>query len=496
MSVIGRIPPGQGPADSTQQAGAPDRDVGDGLAPQGVAPFAIPTSVTRPLRNAAVLFLLFLAGVIAWSGLAPLSTTVRIPGKLVATEVSRKVQPLSGGRIARVNARLHQQIRAGDVLFRFDVDKEDLRARAIKARLAGRRQELARLDFVLAAVARDPGAGATAPGHSESAHGVARPVTWRAGEGTVPPGDPVTERAGHRDGEPDRFLARLNTVRARLHLLERRRASAAVRLATLAKELSARRAARVLLLRAVRRAQKLERDGAMTTARLDELRGQLLGADASVASLAGRQAELVGQRAALEAQKSQIVQELKLQLTQDRKTIVDDIDRLSEELATLALTIDRATVRAPVSGMISALPADAPGLVVRPAEVLAVISRPGSQIDVAMNVPSGQIDQIYAGQSGLVALSSLPQRRLPPVRLDVTGVSRDPADDPSARGSYYLARGHIKTNDLRAARRALGHDLHLAPGMPVTVSLSGPQTTLLSYVLAPLTAVWGNAFEE
>lgn len=464
----------------------------DGIADAGQGgAMAMTGDVIRPLWLAAVLFAMFLAGVVLWAGIAPLSTTIRVPGKLAAADISRKVQHLSGGQIAAVDGHLHQTVASGDVLFRFDVEKERVRLRPLQVRLARRQEELRQVTGILDAVASAwPGHGPTGQVTNDE-----KPQRLKVHVRVRDAGSQM-ERNSLSTTQPSRYVARFNAARARLHLIDERRDATTVRLATLTRELAVRRAARVLLLRAVERAERLQDDGAMTLARLDELRGQLLGADATLASLAGRQAELIGQRDAFDAQEGQILRELQLQLAEDRAVIVDDIGRLKEEVASLTLKIERATVRAPVSGMISALPADTPGLVVRPGEVLAVISQPVSRVDVVLDVPTGQIDQVFAGQAGLVALSALPQRRLPPVRIDLTGVSRDPVDDPTGRSSYYLARGHINPDDLDAARAALGHDLHLASGMPVTVSLSGPQTTLLGYVLAPLTAIWGNAFEE
>lgn len=479
MSALGKITP---------VSGAAAKGEGADPCPMEAVSISLPQGVKTPLHRAALLFVMFLIGVVVWSGTAPLATTVRVPGKLVAADVSRKVQHLTGGRVATVNVQLHQNVLAGDMLYQFDVQKEVLRAQALRDRLRQRQGDLHDVTDLIAYVSHrwaqtGGGAETQSPHQGLLAHA----------KGDVGP-EPISfEPANETE---NRFSARLNAVEARVNLLHARRGAIGSRLVTLEAEIDVRSSARSLLLRAVERAQKLQNDGAIAISRLDEQRGQLLGADAALAALRGKRADLVGQRDGFGAQETQIVRELQLQLVQERKALLDEVDGLSEDLAALALTIERAQVRAPVAGLVSALPADAPGLVVRAGEVMAVISQPGSHINVALNVPTSQIDQVFAGQQGLVALSALPQRRLPPVRVSLTGVSADPVDDPTGRSSYYLARGQINSDDLEAARAALGHDLHLAAGMPVTVSLSGPETTLLTYILSPLTAVWGNAFEE
>ena len=101
------------------------------------------------------------------------------------------------------------------------------------------------------------------------------------------------------------------------------------------------------------------------------------------------------------------------------------------------------------------------------------------------------IDVVYADQPARIRLTALSARTTPEIEGTVQWVSADRIVDEKTGVVYYRARVVISKDQLA---RLNGKELH--PGMPVKVMIATGDTTLLNYLVQPITDLMRRGFTE
>lgn len=421
---------------------------------------AMPSAIKRPLKLASIALAVFLGFAAVWASTAQIATTVRVPGMIVSDRPSHQIQHPRGGQIGSVEVAIHEEVRAGDLLFTFDMADQILQRDTLLARRDHIRAEMTEISPRLAQ--NDLPVGSEAE---------ITPVTASFVLQDVNLAHRISELRVRRDAAEERLTAKIRENAARIEM----RDMASARLTRL---------------------QPLNETGVMSDQTLDQLRQTILNSEAVIATT---ESQIISLEQEIEATS------LRMQVlhSDHRKTLAErqlrhqvELQEVEGRIARLTHLIDQAEVFASTSGQITDLPFHTDGMVAGPGATLATITEPLKDAEIELQIPTHYVDQTRVDQTGLLTITGLPQRNAPVLHMTVTAIADEPVRDPQGTPIHYLARGLIAEDDLTTAQLALGDRFSLAVGMPVSAALEGDKVTFLSYLTAPLTQIFQGAFED
>ncbi len=428
-------------------------------------------SLTGPVRLAVLSLAGLIGGLGLWSATTMIGGAVIAQGQVTVTAQAQEVQSLEGGTVQDILVHNGDAVKAGQVMVRFDptltaanlgiAQSKLADALALAARLQAEQLGLAAPDFAAARFVGGPLPFPT-PDLTLQAEGQSRIFT---------------ARAAVLQGQRDRLAETLAQLDSQLQGLNG--------------QIAAKHEEITLTEAEVTNQQSLVDQGLARQSALSDLRRS--------------HADLLGQLAALEADKAKIATSRRastLETLQGERTfqeqVVTDlrdtaakVQELTLEIVTRRDQLAHAEVKAPMDGMVHEMKVATVGGVVAPgATLLQVIPlSDGFSYDVQVD-PRG-IDQVHQGQEADLVLSSFDPRTTPRLKAHVTTVSPDAVTDTRTGRSYYRVALAVSPREL-----ARIGDQHLVPGMPVTVYLTTSTRSVLSYLLHPLTSQLDMAFRE
>ena len=410
----------------------------------------------------------FILGLGTWSVFAPLKSAALASG-VVEPETSRKtIQHLEGGIVRTIAVRNGDRVSAGQVLVVLD-DTGPRTARTAlfeqywDARLRQARLLAEQVDGDRIAVSDDRLAVAL------------RDATVReilAGQQTI-----MDTRRAVRRSEATIYRRRADEIRAEIS------------------GLSAQRAA------ILEQRQILEREIAavtpLVTKRL-ERRSRLLQLEREAAGLRGTLGEITAKlsQAAQNLDESH-AQFLKLKsdrqdgIARDLRETGSEVLQLGERLSAADDRLARATIRAPLDGVVANLRIHTVGGVVGAGEPLLDILPERDRLVASVRIRPEDIDVVRTGLPARLHLLPYDQRRVPLLLGRVTYVSADRIAGPGEDKPYYAA-----TIDVDAGQLAALKTMSLLPGMPVQAMIETGSGTVALYALKPLIDSFGRAFRE
>ena len=423
-------------------------------------------SAKRPLTLGLIALFVLVGGFGTWA------VTTEISGAIIATgqvEVDRNrqiVQHPDGGVVEGIEVDEGDFVEAGDLLIKLDpsvlaselavVEGELFEILARRGRLEAERDGLEDVTFPDAL--QDGGAAAQ-------------------------------ELIG---GQSRLFAARQESIERATEQLTQQRAQIESQLDGIAAQKDAIEAQRELLTKELTDQQTLLNRGLAQASRV-------LALQREEANLLGRIGELTASDAQARERMSEIdIQILGLTTTQREEAITQLRDlqfnelQLTERRRTLRQQLDRADIRAPVSGIVYGLQVFTPNSVIRAAEPVMFIVPQDRPLIIATQVQLTDIDQIFVGQDVTLRLSAFDQRRTPELKGQVTLVSADSFQDDNNSLAYY--RAEVQLNQGEVER--LPEDMTLIPGMPVEAFVRTDDRSPLGYLVKPLSDYFTKAFRE
>ena len=180
-----------------------------------------------------------------------------------------------------------------------------------------------------------------------------------------------------------------------------------------------------------------------------------------------------------------------LALQRRRAELTGDIDDYGAQLRAAQDVVQRAEVKAPVSGIVVGLQVHSQGGVIKAGEPLLYIVPGRERLVVEARIDPVDRDVVRAGLDAHIQLTSYNLRNTPPVPGTVQTISADSFTDERTGAIYFLAR-------LELDQEFLGQleGVDPAPGMPVEVFIFTGDRTALDYFLEPLTRSFRRAFRE
>jgi len=428
---------------------------------------------TRPLklvRYGVVSVAFLFTGMLVWALWAPLDKGVMVPGVVMVAENRKAVQPVSGGRIARLDVREGQYVRRGQVLVVLD----DTSARALRDNLLHQRFEARTSQSRLLAERDDlPGV-----------------IFQEEPVNTATVADP-------------QFMSELRAAEQQLFLsrrVSRQQETTAIRSAIdgMTAQISGAQAMAdnyqsqwQLLRQQIQRLRPLAEQGYVATNRLSELERQcyqLSGArqqeSSNIARLQQQRTEL---QYTLAQRNSDYQKEIHGQLI-DIQNIQQD---LSQRLRAAEYELDNTVITAPASGLVVGLALHTEGGVVGSGQVLMEIVPDKQPLQIAAQLPVNLIDKVSPGAQAELLFTAFNQSTTPRINGRITLVGADQLQNPATDQPYYALyiRVEGENNDFI-------NTFNVRPGMPVEAFIRTGERSLFNYLFKPLSDRLKPAFTE
>lgn len=429
----------------------------------------VPRSINRLIFVGLTLMLICFGGFGVWAFKAPLAAAVIAQGSFVATGRNKIVQHLEGGIIEEIQVKEGQVVRAGDVLMSLDQTSaksserelfvRKMRLQAMVERLQAEHRESDRLEF------------------SEELLAAAEDI----------------EVLSILDGQHLNFEVSRKTLRNDIGLLERNMHALQIRERGYSAQLEA------LTLRS----EILQEEYDTKIAPFDK--GLVRKGD--IHAVRRVQAEAEGQLARLRAEVDETSEMLLKHEEQISRTksayrqaaleelggIEAELESVREKIRQARSVLNRAVVRAPVSGTVVRLHYHTPGGVIETGEPIAEILPADAPLIIEAQIPRTDIDTVTSGQDATVRLSALNQRTTPVLTGKVFYVSADSLleEQGGIPQEVYLARVSIAPEELERVRGFVP-----TPGMPAEIMIQTEERTFAAYIAKPITDSMSRAFRE
>jgi len=184
----------------------------------------------------------------------------------------------------------------------------------------------------------------------------------------------------------------------------------------------------------------------------------------------------------------------------ERERISDITDQIRTTQASLAEAqpkleaaqdvMNRAVIKAPVSGQIVGLSVFTEGGVIQAGARLMDIVPDNNPMIVEARLPLSDINEVKPHVEADIRLTGVPRNKRPQLRGTIISVSADKLTDSKSGASYFSVRAAINREDVENSK------VRLQPGMPAELVVTTSSRTLLGYLLGPLLDEIGHAFRE
>jgi len=171
--------------------------------------------------------------------------------------------------------------------------------------------------------------------------------------------------------------------------------------------------------------------------------------------------------------------------------IEKEVAALNARITVAQQELDRAVLRAPVSGRILTVSVHGPGAVVQPGGTLMEIVPEADRLVIEGRLAPIQVENVKHGMPARVWLTALSWREQAPLEARLAWVSADSVEDERNGTRHFLARVELKDPPAEIAR-----SVQLMPGMRAEILLLTGQRTLLDQLLDPLVRNVNRAFRE
>jgi len=421
----------------------------------------------RSIRNfgyAVVILLLGVGGAIA--GFAPIESAALAPG-VVQVEGKRKpIQHLEGGIVSEILVANGQTVAPGQSLILLDAVKDQAEQDILEGRSYNTR---ALVDRLIAE--RDD---VTAVTFSK----------WLEGAASS------DERARNAiASEQALFRARLTDRNGEAEVLQQRIAQYQQQINGLRSVLESKNRVSVSLQEEIADLSELLEEGYVDKQRLRELERGLAQNLGEISDLTAKIAAAEVSIGETRLQILQLGKRFKTEVVNDLTQAQEQFYDLQQQLAATSDRVERATVRAPVGGVILNLLVNTEGAVIRPGDVLLEIVPGTENLIVDAQISPMDIDRVKLGQEAEIRFAVFKDAYT--VTGELVKLSPDRLIDQETGIPYYSAEVTLLQEDLH-----LLDGLTLVPGMPAEVLVKTGHRTMLSYLTSPLNRIFSRSLIE
>ncbi|WP_170326722.1 HlyD family type I secretion periplasmic adaptor subunit [Ruegeria arenilitoris] len=429
----------------------------------------VPRSINRLIVIGFVLLVACFGGFGVWSFRAPLAAAVIAQGSFVATGRNKIVQHLEGGIIQEIQVVEGQSVKAGQVMMTLDQTSAEanerelfirkIRLQAMSERLNAEYGEEQRLEFSPDLIAASDD----------------------------------TEVMSILDGQKITFDLSRKTLLNDIALLERNMEALRIRSSGFEAQLDSMTRRSEILQEEFDTKQALFEKGLVRKGELNTIRRVQAEAEGQHARLQAEAAEISQMLLKYEEQISRTRAAYREAALDELGVIEADLESVREKARQARSVLDRAVVRAPVTGTVVRLHYHTPGGVIETGEPIAEILPADAPLIIEAQIPRTEIDSVVTGQDATVRLVALNQRTTPVLQGQVFYLSADSVieDSTGAPQEVYLARISLEPEEIERVRGFIP-----TPGMPAEIMIQTEERTFAAYIAKPVTDSMSRAFRE
>ena len=432
----------------------------------------ITMDITRPLRLGAMVLGGFAATFLLWAVLFPLSSAVTVSGTIISTGQNKTVAHTNGGTVRAILRREGERVSAGEVIISLDptVDQatlERLMSRRFslmgqEARLTAERAQAANIIFPQELL----DARTTYP-------------TMAADIDKV-----MVDQRGEFEFGLRRHAAELDVLRRQIDSMKRDSEGFKARfdakksqVASLTQQVTSMRAA-------IRNGYIARNTFLEAERRLDDMKGELQGLEAQIASIAYKISETdnrIQQVMAARFEKN----------GNDLSRVRSDLGEITNQVRGATYVAQMTDIRSPVDGIVAKMTTHTIGGVVKPGDVICEIVPDGMSLQAEGRVAPEDIDHVKLGQKADLFVTAFNRRLSTPFPGTVAYVSADSFTDQQRGIQYYIVRVNLDAKPDSSNRIA-----DVKPGMTSEIYITTGSHTFLAYFMKPITDSFRRAFRE
>ena len=186
---------------------------------------------------------------------------------------------------------------------------------------------------------------------------------------------------------------------------------------------------------------------------------------------------------------TQLKKKFKTQVVDDLTEHVEGLFDVKQQYAAVDDRVTRASIEAPVAGVLLDLQLNTIGGVVRPGETLMEIVPQRESLVVEARISPMDIDRVRLGQTAEVRLSVFKDAYT--ISGELTKLAPDRVVDEQSGIPYYAGEVNLFEADLPLLQGA-----SLVPGMPAEVIIKTGERTMFGYIFSPLNRLFSRALIE
>jgi HlyD family type I secretion membrane fusion protein len=428
--------------------------------------------IWKPIKFGLLVILGFILAFFVWGGLAPLDSAAIAPGYIVLSGNHKTIQHPDGGIVRQIMVKDGDFVQENQDLLIMD----DNNARAqLQIALSGLRTHKG-IEIRLLAE-RD--------GEEELKF-----------EGEIFDSNDLEVQKIIKV-QNDMFQDRSQTLASHLDILNQRISSLNEQIAGRSAQYESTRKQLALIKQQLSNAQKLHQEGFLN-------RTELIRVQTHYEQLNGQLGELRGGIAAMQEQigetKLQIISaqnEFKGKVNEELKQVQGAVAELTERYNNSKEVFKRTVIRAPSSGIVTALQVHTISGVIGPGAKIMDIVPQDDKLIVEAHIRHNDIEGVKAGIPVKVQLDAYRTRLVPRVDGKVIYVSPDRVMDeramsPQGNQPYYVVKVEIDESSISK----VNSEINLYPGMPAEVFLVKGTRTFLQYMLTPIIDSFHRSFKE
>ena len=420
----------------------------------------LPAFARRTLHLLAVSLVLSLL----WAGFSEVERVVIAQGQLVNPLPNIVVQPIDTSIIQKIEVRVGQVVRKGEVLATLDPTF----AQADEAQL---RNRLKSLDTQAQGLSAElSGASNSRPAGSKDADGQLQSLLAK-------------ERQANFQAQTTRMQENLARLAASLDTSRKDQAVLQQRMKSLSE------------IEAMQESLVAQQFGAKL--QLLEARDRRLSVERDLQMARNKELELNREIASLEAEITAFTKSWRQKAMEDLLSTSRDRDGVNEQLQKADKRKKMVNLVSPIDAVVLEIAKLSEGSIVKEAEQMFTLVPLSSQLEAEVKIDSIDIGYIKNGDIAHLKLDAFPFQKHGALEAKIRTISedafrRDTAVMAAGTQTYYISR--VAFGDARL--RHLPDKFRLLPGMTVTAEIVVGKRSVLSYLLWPLTKALNESIRE
>lgn len=439
------------------------------LMGQGAAP--APETDDRRYRRLGWIVLGLLIGVFGiWGSLAPLSSAVPAPGKVIVASNNRVIQHLEGGIVKDILVRDGDSVSQGQKLIELDTTQA-------KAQL-----EIAQGKFF------------------ENLALESRLIAERDGLGSIIFSDelaPMEESLSKTvllDGQRREFQTRRQELLDQKMVLQQRIEQLKNQIQGLDAVISSKMALSSSYSEEIKEWEVLYKEQLIDKIKLRDIKREKVRVDGEIANA---KAEILRARAQIAEMNAQITaqkQSFATQVASDLRQTQMELSDLRSRISALKDTLTRTTIVSPVSGIVTSLKIHTIGGVIPSGQPILEIVPNNEPLIIEGKVAANEVTNVHVGLETEIRFPNFAHvKSLNVVEGKVIFVAPDAVLEEQTQTLYYPVKIQITSDGSEELRK---NKLTLQSGMPADTMIIVGSRTFVDYMIKPFQQMFAKAFNE